>query len=148
MPKLLLKCGGFPDSGYKHGSQEMTPDECETICEFVILESQNKLCHLDMRLLDNAFRDYLQWRKVILLATGRYSLRLGLTDGRKNPFPPPVTGNWTMIFDAWNRSLPNIRPRYRHKLNGAGCGAKAEPRFSATKGHWRREMLPEMDETG
>ena len=49
--------------GYKHGDQEMTPDECETICEFVILESQSKLCHLDMRLLDNAFRDYLQWRE-------------------------------------------------------------------------------------
>jgi hypothetical protein len=69
--------------GYKHGDQEMTPDECETICEFVILESQSKLCHLDMRLLDNAFRDYLQWREghscthwVILVAT-----RL---DGRKD----------------------------------------------------------------
>ena len=41
----------------------MTADECETVCEFVILESQTKLCHLDMRLLDNAFRDYLQWRQ-------------------------------------------------------------------------------------
>ena len=48
--------------GYKHSDQEMTADECETVCEFVILESQSKLCHLDMRLLDNAFRDYLQWR--------------------------------------------------------------------------------------
>jgi hypothetical protein len=41
----------------------MTADEAETVCEFVILESQNKLCHLDMRLMDNAFRDYLQWRE-------------------------------------------------------------------------------------
>jgi hypothetical protein len=49
--------------GYRHGEQEMTPDECETICDFVVLESQSKLCHLDMRLLDNAFRDYLQWRE-------------------------------------------------------------------------------------
>ena len=50
-------------NGYRHGDQEMTADECETICEFVILESQNKLCHLDKRLLDNAFRDFLQWRQ-------------------------------------------------------------------------------------
>jgi hypothetical protein len=49
--------------GYRHGDQEMTADECETVCEFVILESQSKLCHLDMRLLDNGFRDYLQWRE-------------------------------------------------------------------------------------
>jgi hypothetical protein len=32
----------------------MTPDEAETVCEFVILESQNKLCHLDMRLMPAA----------------------------------------------------------------------------------------------
>ena len=50
-------------NGYRHGEQEMTPDECETVCEFVIVESQSKLCHLDMRLMDNAFRDYLQWRQ-------------------------------------------------------------------------------------
>ena len=40
----------------------MSADECGMVAEFVILESQSKLCHLDMRLLDNAFRDYLQWR--------------------------------------------------------------------------------------
>jgi hypothetical protein len=49
--------------GYKHGDQEMTADEAETVCEFVILESQSKLCHLDMRLWDTACRDYLQWRQ-------------------------------------------------------------------------------------
>ena len=73
-------------AGYKHGDQEMTADETETVCDFVILESQTKLCHLDMRLLDNAFRDYLQWRNghsqchwQILVAT-----RL---DGRKEDAP-------------------------------------------------------------
>ncbi len=50
-------------NGYRHDGKEMTGDECETVCDFVILESQSKLCHLDMRLLDNAFRDYLQWRE-------------------------------------------------------------------------------------
>jgi len=49
--------------GYTHDGKTMTADEAETVCEFVILESQNKLCHLDMRLMDNAFRDYLQWRE-------------------------------------------------------------------------------------
>lgn len=73
-------------NGYRHGEQEMTPDECETVCDFVVLESQSKLCHLDMRLLDNAFRDYLQWREghstchwQVLVAT-----RL---DGRKDDAP-------------------------------------------------------------
>lgn len=49
--------------GYTHDGKTMTPDEAETVCEFVVLESQNKLCHLDMRLMDNAFRDYIQWRE-------------------------------------------------------------------------------------
>lgn len=50
-------------NGYRHGDQRMTPNECEAVCEFVILESQSKLCHLDMRLLENAYRDFLQWRE-------------------------------------------------------------------------------------
>jgi hypothetical protein len=50
-------------NGYTHNGQHMTPDECATVCDFVILEAQNKLCHLDMRLMDNAFRDFLQWRE-------------------------------------------------------------------------------------
>ena len=72
--------------GYKHGDQEMTPDECETICEFVILESQSKLCHLDMRLLDNAFRDYLQWREGHS-ATHWQTLVATRLDGRRDDAP-------------------------------------------------------------
>ena len=49
--------------GYRHDDQEMTADEAEMVCDFVILESQSKLCHLDMRLWDTACRDYLQWRE-------------------------------------------------------------------------------------
>ena len=49
-------------NGYHHNGQFMSPNECETVCDFVIVEAQTKLCHLDMRLLDNSFRDYLQWR--------------------------------------------------------------------------------------
>jgi hypothetical protein len=48
--------------GYTHNGQSMSRDECETVCDFVILEAQSKLTHLDMRLADNAYRDYLQWR--------------------------------------------------------------------------------------
>jgi hypothetical protein len=50
-------------NGYSHDGKTMSPDEAETVCDFVILESQSKLCHLDMRLMDNAFRDFLQWRE-------------------------------------------------------------------------------------
>ena len=50
-------------SGYAHDGKTISRDEAETVCDFVIMESQNKLCHLDMRLMDNAFRDYLQWRE-------------------------------------------------------------------------------------
>lgn len=74
--------------GYKHGDQEMTADEAETVCDFVILESQSKLCHLDMRLWDTSCRDYLQWRQghskchwQVLVAT-----RL---DGRKDDVTMP-----------------------------------------------------------
>lgn len=49
--------------GFAHGSEAMSADECGVVCEFVVTESQNKLCHLDMRLLQNAFCDFLQWRE-------------------------------------------------------------------------------------
>lgn len=68
--------------GYKHCDQQMTPDECETVAEFVILESQTKLCHLDMRLLDNAFRDYLQWRQCLSTCHWQVLVATRL-DGRK-----------------------------------------------------------------
>ena len=48
--------------GFQHGEQTMTPDECQMVCEYLIAESQTKLAHLDLRLLDNAFRDYLLWK--------------------------------------------------------------------------------------
>ena len=48
--------------GFQHGEQTMTPDECQMVCEYLIAESQTKLAHLDLRLLDNAFRDFLLWQ--------------------------------------------------------------------------------------
>jgi hypothetical protein len=48
--------------GFQHGEQAMTADECQIVCEYLIAESQTKLAHLDLRLLDNSFRDYLLWK--------------------------------------------------------------------------------------
>lgn len=120
---------------YKHGDQEMTPDECAMVCDFVILESQSKLCHLDMRLWDTSCRDYLQWRQghstchwQILVAT-----RL---DGRRRmccPFPAKTT-----ISAPWRQSWLNPRPHRRHVLNGAGCGTRAGRRSFATRGRWKK----------
>lgn len=56
---LMRKVAG---GGFHHGQQAMTPEECLGVCEFLIGESKSLLCHLDMRLLDNSFRDYLQYR--------------------------------------------------------------------------------------
>jgi hypothetical protein len=57
---LMRKVAG---AGFHHGQQVMTPEECLTVCEFLVAESKSLLCHLDMRLLDNSFRDYLQHRE-------------------------------------------------------------------------------------
>ena len=48
--------------GFQHGEQTMSADECQMVCEYLITESQTKLAHLDLRLLDNSFRDYLLWK--------------------------------------------------------------------------------------
>jgi hypothetical protein len=57
---LMRKVAG---GGFHHGQRVMTPEECLTVCEFLVAESKSLLCHLDMRLLDNSFRDYLQHRE-------------------------------------------------------------------------------------
>jgi hypothetical protein len=57
---LMRKVAG---GGFHHGQQAMTAQECLEVCEFLIGESKSLLCHLDMRLLDNSFRDYLQHRE-------------------------------------------------------------------------------------
>jgi hypothetical protein len=57
---LMRKVAG---GGFHHGKQAVSPEECLTVCEFLIAESKRLLCHLDLRLLDNSFRDYLQHRE-------------------------------------------------------------------------------------
>ncbi len=75
-------------NGYTHDGKAMSADEAETVCEFVILESQSKLTHLDMRLMDNAFRDYLQWREKHSLCHWQTLVATRL-DGRRDEFTAP-----------------------------------------------------------
>ena len=46
------------------GWRKLSPAECLEVTDFLIAESQQIGCHLDLRLLvDKAFPDYLQWRE-------------------------------------------------------------------------------------
>lgn len=49
--------------GFRHLDQSMTPAECLSVCEFIIKESRSLHRSLDMRLLVNAFADYLAWQE-------------------------------------------------------------------------------------
>jgi hypothetical protein len=68
--------------GFQHGEQAMTADECQMVCEYLIAESQTKLAHLDLRLLDNSFRDFLLWKAVHTTSHGMTLVTTRL-DGRK-----------------------------------------------------------------
>jgi hypothetical protein len=50
-------------AGFQHDKKTMTPDECRDVCEFLIAQSKSRQCRLDMRMLDNSYRDYMQWRE-------------------------------------------------------------------------------------
>lgn len=47
--------------GYTGETGTLTPAQCLEVCDFVIEESSTLRRSLDMRLLSNGFRDYLQW---------------------------------------------------------------------------------------
>jgi len=91
--------------GFQHGEQAMTPDECQMVCEYLIAESQTKLAHLDLRLLDNAFRITYCGKRVIPTHTGWFSLRPDWTVGRKNRLSRPKIAYRTMIFAPCKPSL-------------------------------------------
>ena len=131
MPRSRPKCGRLARNGYTHDSNTMTADEAETVCEFVILESQNKLCHLDMRLMDNAFRDYLQWREGHSACHWQTLVGTRL-DGRRDELAavgPPRIVNRTKICGALKPSSLNSRPLWRHKLNGVESASKSRASF-------------------
>lgn len=44
----------------KHNLKSMTPTQCSEVCEFLISEIHSLARNLDMRLLVNSFRDYIQ----------------------------------------------------------------------------------------
>ena len=48
--------------GFRDGLDEMDPAECSDVCEFIIAQCLGLRRLLDMRLLINSFKDYLQWR--------------------------------------------------------------------------------------
>lgn len=51
-------------NGYRHGGMTMSPAEASEVCEFVIKHSLQLERNLDLRLLVNSYKDYLQWQEV------------------------------------------------------------------------------------
>jgi hypothetical protein len=49
-------------SGYRQGRDRIDPDESSHICEFIIAECLGLNRALDIRLLNNAFKDFVQWQ--------------------------------------------------------------------------------------
>lgn len=48
--------------GYRYGEYYMTPDECWDVADFIIAELSVMSRNLDLRLMMNGFKDYLQWK--------------------------------------------------------------------------------------
>lgn len=57
----LMRNAAF--TGYRKGSEELSPVECRGIAEFVIATCRGLNRHLDMRLYRNAIADYLLWNE-------------------------------------------------------------------------------------
>jgi hypothetical protein len=53
---------GFRLLLHKRGLGSMSPEECHEVCEFLIAEILPLARNLDMRLLVNSFRDYIQFQ--------------------------------------------------------------------------------------
>lgn len=47
--------------GYDAGDENLAPEDCLTVCEYLIETSRGLNRPLDMRVLFNAYQDYLQW---------------------------------------------------------------------------------------
>src|SRR5262249_21315122 len=45
------------------GSEMIAQDECREVCEFIIDQSRGLNRSMDLRLLINGYRDYIQWRE-------------------------------------------------------------------------------------
>ena len=135
-------------NGYKHDGNEMSADECETVCDFVILESQSKLCHLDMRLLDNSFRDFLQWREghsachwQTLVATRLDGARMTWWSSR------PKIASKTRICARWKPCWDSSPRPWQRRSNGVAKGARAGHRFSGTRERWKNGLPVRLRET-
>jgi hypothetical protein len=47
--------------GLNRNGRVLESSKCMEVCEFLIKKCQKEYCPLDLRLMDNSFRDYLQW---------------------------------------------------------------------------------------
>jgi hypothetical protein len=125
---LMRKVAG---AGFHHRQQVMTPEECLTVCDFLIAQSKSLLCHLAMRLLDNSFRDYLQHRegysvsdwKALVSARlqGRQGELLEITPGRQEELEADLAVMETVLREhstvqaaqeAWCRTRNKSRPTF------------------------------------
>ena len=131
--------------GFRHGEQSMTSDDCQMVCEYLITESLTKLAHLDLRLLDNAFRDSCCGKRAIPSLTGRHLLRPDWTDGSRNSWLSPVTGNRMKTCGPSKPCSTNTPASWLHRRLGAGCGARAGQVSSVTSGHWSRSAVIQVE---
>ena len=125
-------------NGFQHGEQSMTSQECQDVCEYLIAESQTRLCHLDMRLLDNGFRDYLQWKAGHSTSHWQELVATRL-DGRRDELVVfPVTASRMKTCGPWRPSSLNSLARWRPRWRGAGCDPSPGRRFSGTREHLKK----------
>lgn len=60
--ELLAKMKEICLAGYEYGDDYLTPTECLEVREYIISELERLNRPVDLRLLMNGFRDYLQWK--------------------------------------------------------------------------------------
>lgn len=60
--ELKAQMRHIANEGFQQGRDRIDPGDCHEVCEFVIGECQGLNRRLDLRLLINGFRDYLQWQ--------------------------------------------------------------------------------------
>jgi hypothetical protein len=59
--EMLAHMRRIATRGWKRYRHQLDAEKCMVVCEQVIAECRRTNCPLDLRLLDNAYLDYLQW---------------------------------------------------------------------------------------
>lgn len=60
--ELKAQMRHIANQGFRQGREQIAPVDCRAVCEFVIDECMGLNRPLDLRLLINGFRDFLQWQ--------------------------------------------------------------------------------------